>query len=171
MRFVGEIVGYVGIFLSILIYIQGKRKNLVFFKLVSDVVWCVHYTLLGAYSGAAIGFIAIFREFVFLNKGKKWADNKLWFIFFLVLSPTASIITGKNLYCFLPAIAAFLSVFCFYQSKAKKSRYFAIPISLCMLTYDILVSSTQGIINEIFTMSSIFIGFIVNDIVKKRKEK
>lgn len=155
-----HIIGFLGIAANMLIYQQKKGKNLLAFKLLSDILWAIHYLLLNANAAAAIACIGIFREFVFFNQDKKWAKSKLWFVFFMLCSITSAIFTWKNPFSILPAIASIISVISFWRNNPDLSRYLALPISISMLTYDISSSSYMGIANEIFTLISAFTGII-----------
>lgn len=163
---IANVVGIIGIAANILIYQQKNHKKLLLYKLLSDFIWALHYILLSANSAALIASVNIFREFVFYNKDKKWAKSKLWLIFFLLCSFISAILTYKNLFSILPAIASILSVISFWISNANITRIFAYPISFSMFSYDIFCMSYMGLINEIFTLTSTTLG-----IIRYRKKK
>ena len=155
---IATIVGALGVGANIIIYQQKSRKRILTAKLISDVLWMLHYLLLYAYSGAAIAFIGIFRELVFFHKDKKWAESKLWLIFFLICSVASAVFTWNNPFSLLPAAASIISVISFWQNSPNLTRYLAFVISGCMFTYDIVSGSDMGIINEILTVASTSIG-------------
>lgn len=157
------IFGFLGILCTIIIYQQKSRKNLLISKLVSDVVWFLHYFFLGAYSGAAIAVIGMVRELVFVNKDKKWGRSILWLPVFIIISIVCTILTWKNVFCIFTCIASILSVISFYIGIPKISRILSFPISGCMLTYDIANLSIAGIINEIMSLTSSLIGYLRHD--------
>ena len=64
-------IGALGILANCIIYQQKSGKGLLLCKLISDVLWLLHYLLLGAYSAAAVALIGGFREFVFYKENKK----------------------------------------------------------------------------------------------------
>ena len=156
------IFGALGVAANVIIYQQRSGKRLLLFKLVSDILWMVHYLFLGAFSGAAIASIGIIRETVFLNQGRKWAQSKFWLILFLVLSVISTIWTWKSGFSILPGLASALAVFSFWRSNPSLTRILAFPISASMLTYDIFCGSYFGIANEIFTLVSAFVGVLRN---------
>lgn len=167
---IAQLIGALGIGANVIIYQQKNSKRLLLFKLLSDVLWFAHYMLLGAYSGAAIAFIGIFREFVFMNQNKKWASGYWWLIFFMICSLGSSVLTWKNIFCLLPAAASILSVISFWKNKPRLARYLALVISACMLTYDIVCGSYMGIANEIFTICSAVFGIVRYDNIIKMSE-
>lgn len=163
--------GGLGVIANMLIYWQKNGQRLLIFKLISDVIWAIHYLLLNAHAAATIAVIGIFREFVFYNKGKKWAKSKLWLVFFVALSIVLALITQKSIYAFLPATASVLSVICFWQKNPALSRIMVYPISLCMLIYDLTCQSYAGIVNEAFTMLSTTFALIHLTKLKENKHE
>ena len=146
--------GGLGVLTSALIYQQKTGKKLLVYKLISDVFWAAQYFFVGGYSGMAISLIAIVRESIFLNQGKRWADTKLWLLLFASLALLSAALTWSSVLSILPTIASLLSVFGFWRANPKLSRLLAYPISACMLTYDIFFNSYMGIANEILTLVS-----------------
>ena len=164
------IFGGLGVLANVLIYQQRTGKRLLIYKLISDALWALHYLTLGAFSAAAIATIGIVRESVFLNRGKGWADTKLWLLLFALLSVFSAALTWGSYLSILPATASLLSVFGFWQARPRLSKLLAYPISLCMLTYDICVSSYMGIVNEAFTLVSTTVAIFGAWIYEKRNK-
>ena len=172
MKLISEILGFVGVGLNAIVYQQKKRERLLIFKLISDVVWMFHYGLMYNFSGAAVATIGIARESTFLVTDRKGMDRRPFLLVFLGLACISVWLTWKGWYSILPAAASFLSVISFWQQKPRVSRILALPISACMVTYSIMVSSYAGITNEIFTVTSTLIGIVRHDIMLcRRKEK
>lgn len=154
--------GVLGVAANVIIYQQKSGKKLLMYKLISDVIWMLHYLSLNAISGALVAGIGIIRETVFLNQNKKWAQSKLWLVLFLILSVLSAAFTWKNVFSVLPALASVLSVYSFWRSKPSLTRTLAFPISASMLTYDLACGSYMGICNEIFTLGSAIVGIFRN---------
>lgn len=153
---IANIIGALGILANVLIYQAKNGKNLLIFKLISDFLWALHYLLLGANTAAIIAAINIFRELVFYAQRNK--QNKLWLIFFLIVSIISTVLTDKGIFSYFVTVASALSVISFWINKPKLSRYLAIPISASMLTYDVFCKSNMGIVNEILTLISAIMG-------------
>lgn len=167
LKLISEILGFVGVGLNAAVYQQKKRERLLIFKLISDVVWMLHYGLMGNFSGAAVATIGIARESTFLVVDKRGIDRRPFLLVFLGCACFSVWLTWGGWFSVLPATASFLSVLSFWQQKPRASRLLALPISACMLTYSITVGSYAGIANEVFTVSSTIIGIIRHDIRKK----
>ena len=169
MELLAKIFGFAGILSTVVIYQQKTRKGLLFSKLVSDVLWFVHYFCLGAYSGAAIAVIGLIRELIFMNREKKWAKHPAWLVFFLALSLGSAVLTWKNGFSLLPMAASMLAVVSFWIGKPKLSRLLSFPIAGSMLVYDVTLNpiSVAGIGNELLAITSSVVGIIRYDIQKK----
>ena len=81
-----QIVGLIGIICGMITFhtkdMRGARK----WKLTIDILWALHYLLLGALTGFGTSVIAACREIVFLNDHKKICQLKMWPWFFIVLN-------------------------------------------------------------------------------------
>ncbi len=171
MNILSWIIGGVAVLINMLIYQQKGRKNLLYYKLASDVVWALYYLSAFAYPAMAIAIIGIFREIVFVNKEKKWAKSKLWFVFFILVSIGSAALTWKNAFSILPAAASILSVIGFWIGNPTVSRIMALPISGCMGIYDVTNPAGVlylGLANEAMTVVSVII-FVVRESVKRSK--
>lgn len=160
-QIIASLVGALGIGANVLIYQQKTGKNLLIYKLISDILWATHYLILGGFSAFAIACIGIVRESIFLNQKHKWAQSRIWLLVFVLLSLVSAALTWKTLMNVLPAIASVLSVFGFWRNNPTLSKILAFPISLCMLTYDLYIMSYMGIANETFTLLSATISVII----------
>ncbi len=160
MIVVAWILGAVGVVANAMIYRQKSRKMLLTAKLIADLIWCSHYLCLNALSGALVCGIGVVRESIFLNKEKRWARNKLWLVLFVILNIATGFFTRKNILNILPCIGGVTSVISFWIGDPKKTKILAYPISLMFLTYNVVVLSYFGILNEILLLVSVTAEFI-----------
>jgi len=160
MDVLARIFGIAGIAATVIIYQQRGRSKLLGYKLLSDIIWLLHYAFLGAYSGAAISVIAIIRELVFLKRDQcKWAKNPIWLYLFLGISALSAVITWKGALSLLPMIASMIAVISFWIGKPRLSRVLSVPTAVCMLIYDFLSGSVEGCANELLTLCSSAYGY------------
>ena len=77
-------LGFLGVFLNLIIFWQKSRKRMLINKLVANGVWAVHYYLLGAYSATAIAVIGMVSTSVFVSVDpkKKKRKNVSWWIYY-----------------------------------------------------------------------------------------
>lgn len=167
MTLAGKIAGYVAIVASILIYQQKTRKGLLINKAVTDVLWIVHYFLLGGYTGAAVTCVALVREVIFFFGGRN-RKNSIWvLIVFLCISALCTVLTWNGIFSIFAMLGAMLSIVSFWIGEPKVSRILAFPISGCMLTYGVSNGSVAVLINEVLVIVSSVIGIWKYDRRKK----
>ena len=172
-KLIGEIIGIVAIIENFFIFLSNRRKNIIFLKGVSDVLWSVNSFMVGAYTGGVLNAIMIFRETVFYNRiDKKWAQHKFWkyvFILLCFLSPVLEIFkTGTfNIVPFLPASGSVLAVYGFYNENPKAMRWINFLAGLPWLIYNIFTSNITGTVSGIVGIASVFMGEILTKIKQK----
>ena len=156
MEIFGQIVGFLAIGTTIVIYSQKDRKKLLLYKLLADILWISHFMLIGAYSGMATMLIAIFRELLFVNRDKyRVFQNQIWVVLFSGAYLISAYFTWRNIFSIFPAIASTIATIGFWKREVSQIRYMSLIVSVFMLAYGIAMGSIATIFNEIFTMSSI----------------
>jgi hypothetical protein len=163
MMLVGKVAGYIAIVASMLIYQQKTRKGLLIWKAVADVLWIVHYFLLGGYTGAVVTCVALVREVVFFRSGRHNKNSKLVLAAFLCVSVVCSVLTWGGVFSLFAMLGALLSIVSFWLGVPKVSRIMAFPISICMLTYGVSQGSVAVLINEILALISSTVGILRYD--------
>lgn len=152
-----QAIGFAGIAVNTLVYQQKTRLHMLLCKLSSDIIWFVHYLLLGAYGGAAVAAIGCLRESVFITR---WGEKHkhiaaLVFMVILLLSAAA---TWRGAMSLLPATASSMAVYSFAEGRPRLTRLLSLPISACMLTYGVLCGSVAALVGEILSLTSAVIG-------------
>lgn len=167
MKNIGQIIGFLAMAVSVLIYLQRKRRNILALKLTTDVLWAIHHLLIFSYSAAATTTIAIFREIVFYNYDKKWAKSKWWGIGFSMTFILASLLTWKDAFSIIPAFGTILTTIAFGSKNTTITKIFASLASLGMLFYGLHYSSVPTVINECLTQMSVAVSFIVGFFMRR----
>lgn len=163
MQWIGKCAGYAAIAASVLIYQQKSRSGLLIWKAISDVLWIVHYFLLGGYTGAAVTCVALMREIVFFNSDRHSKKGKILLLCFLCISIACSVLTWGSVFSLFAMVGSMLSIVSFWIGEPKVSRIMAFPISACMLTYGVSNGSVAVLINEILVMLSSAWGLLRHD--------
>ncbi|MBE7059984.1 MAG: YgjV family protein [Ruminococcaceae bacterium] len=154
-----QLIGIVAMLLCLLCYHFKKRQHLLITKLLADILWALHYILIGGVSAFLTNVVCTMRETVYLvDKSEK--RRPLQLIFFLALIWILVIIFNKGAAGVLPAVASSLGTYSFWQKSITKTRIIALLIAILMFTYDIFFKSYAGLINESFTMISVIIAMI-----------
>ncbi len=178
---IGQILGFVIMVENLFIFFQQSRDRVLVFKFISDVLSVTQYALCGAYSGMAVQGVALGREVVFYNRGKKkWASRIWWLYFFLVLTCAAPFITSAIagvkvfspmwFYNFLPAVGSAFAVIGFYSENVAITRLFNFIAASLWLVYDIITVNYIATINAIINLVSVLVGTIIS-IVRAHKAK
>ena len=167
---ISQIIGFCGTIVSFIMFQQNKRSKIIGLQILSTSLFTIHYILLGAFTGAALNLIAVTRSIVFYNNDKKWAKSPAWLVFYIIISLVASIFTWESWYSILPAIALVLTTIANWMKSETKIRLISFPNSPCWLIYNAITGSVAGVVTECIVMTSLIIGIIRYDILKKDKK-
>jgi len=167
---IAMLIGTLGITANCVIYQQKNSKNLLLWKLISDILWFFHYLFLGAYSGSAVALIGVFRELVFYKENQKGRKSLFYLLFFISITVFSAIFTWKGVISIFPAIASIISIIGFWKANPEISRVLAFPVSGLMLTYDLGCDSYVGIVNEVLTLFATTFAIIYN-LYKRKVDK
>lgn len=169
MYIIAQVIGIIALVLAVISFQQKTHKYIVAFQLAANFAFVLHFGLLGAYTGAILNAVALLRSVVFVNKGKRWADNRIWLWLFCALSVAAGIVTWKNALSVLPILGMVCTTVAFWIKTPKYVRMCALPSSPLWLVYNFVSSAWGGVITEIINMASIIIAVIRFDIIGEKK--
>lgn len=180
-----QILGFIGIGFNIIAVQFNSHGKIMFFKTVGELMFVIHYILLGAWAGVAMDSIGVIRNIVFTRNVKKNKSNKVWIAVFasltIVLGVTTLITTWDDLITgvswiikdslviqtvfavacsLLSIVAKFLTTVGYAIKNPNTMRKLNFPSSACWFIYNFLYFSLSGVINEIFVMTSIIIAQI-----------
>ena len=149
-----QIIGILGMLSLFVMYQQSGRKKYLCFKLLSDVLWAIHYFLLSAIGGAIPNLVGMVRELVFINDNKKWANKKVWAPIFIVINASLAIMLADSLIQFIPICASALVTVSLTMKNTAHIRLMTIPVCTAFLIYDLIVGSYSGALNESLSLIS-----------------
>lgn len=171
LKIAAQIIGYIAIAESVLVFISTKREKILIFKLIDDVLWFFNMLFMGNYTGAVLNAIAVGRELVFFNRGrKKWASHKFWLFFFMAVMLVSPILTWAGPVSILPAAGSAVAVICFYAQKPIMTKCFAYFAQGAWLAYAILTTNTASTVCNVIALVSATIG-LIHELIVKRKAK
>ena len=171
MKLISDILGVLGILITVAVYQQKRRESLLFSKLILDLVWFLHYCFIGAFSGAAVAAIAAFREFIYVKRDRNNPKGIIWLPAFIAVAIVSTVLTWNGIFSLFTCFASCIAVVSFFIGNPKLSRILAFPVSACMLTYDLACGSIAGVINESLAMVSSAVGILRYDIRKKTEDQ
>lgn len=167
MYITAQIIGIIALTLAMISFQQKTHKYILAFQLASNVMFVFHFALLGAYTGAVLNLVAALRAVVFVNKGRAWADKKLWLYLFCILSVAVGIFTWENWASVLPIAGMVCGTVAFWIKTPKFVRLTVFPSSPLWLVYNLMNRSYAGVAAEIMNMASLIIAIIRFDIKRK----
>ncbi len=155
-----QIIGFVGMFLSIISFQSKSYQKIVWLRVLSEFVFAVQYFLLGATTGMVTNLTSCVTNSVYrerIKRGKKVAGFQIAFgLLFAILG-----ILSWHGYVSLLAIAAkVLSTVANGNANPKTIRIINLIISPLWLVYDIIVFSLAGVLSDAFTLVSIVLAMV-----------
>lgn len=160
-------LGILGLILSIISFQQNTQKRIVLFQFLANVSFCIHFYLIGAYTGSVLNGIGIVRSFIYYFKDKRWASSDVWIFVFSFIFVVTGIVTWEGPLSVLPTIAMVLTSISFGIKNPKIVRLVAFPSSPLWLIYNIVKGSLGGALTECFAMGSILVAMYRFDRKKK----
>ena len=149
-----QLLGLCGMVSLFFMYRQATRKNYLRLKLLSDILWAVHYVLLSAPGGAIPNLVGVARELVFLYDRKCQTRIRFWAALFIAVNAALAFSTLRSAVQLIPIFASMLVTVSLTMSRTSTIRLMSIPISTAFLIYDLLVGSWAGVLNEALSLIS-----------------
>lgn len=155
---IGQAIGILDILFSYFIFSQKNNKSILKFKLMSDLMWVAHFMLIGAYTGMATTSLSLIREILFINRDKsKMLQSKWWIAVFCFGYCLCAAATWGGVWSLFPPVASCLATIGFWNRNVKTIRIVNLVVCVCMLIYGVATHSLATVINQIYTVVSIFV--------------
>ena len=158
---IGNILGYIAALSGLVIFISVKRSRILILKILSDSLFVLHQLCLGMLSGALLSGLAVARSGVFYHRGqRKWADNPLWLVLFLLLTLISPVLTWAGPISLLPTIGSVVCVFSYYVKSTWLLRILSFVGEGLWLLYGLLGGSIQLALFGVVALISLIVGMI-----------
>lgn len=155
----GQLFGILIAPLGLFTYSSKKRGSILFVKGTTDVLSTIQQAIIGAYTGASLTLIAVFRSFVFFYREKKnWASHKFWLWFFVVVMGVTPLFTWAGIESLLPMAGSVISVFGFYSLNPHNTRISALFGHGFWLSYGIFHLNYGTILSNVIYITAAIIG-------------
>lgn len=165
-----QLTGILGIITIFLCFQCKKYKNVLIMKFFADILWMIHYFLLGAISGATTNLVCCIRETVYMfDKNQK--RRYIWLVFFVFLNWCGAFLSWKGIWNILPATVSTFGAYSFWQNNVTLTKKIGILNGILMFTYDIFAKSYIGMISESLTVISAVSALIFSSKLEKTKIK
>lgn len=172
MFLITQILGLIGTILAIIAMQLKEKKKIIILFTIGNFIYAVSFTLLGAYSGAAICFIAAVQTaitYVYESRDKKLSE--LMILFFIVTQIIAGVFTFIKVIDILPVICSILYVFSIIQKKERNIRILLFSNVFLWIIFDVYVAAYTTMISHLFIIVSTSIAIIRYDVIKKMESK
>lgn len=148
-----QVLGFIAWILLVYSYYRENTNKILIFQILSTILFCIHYYLLGAYSGLLICFYEIVRDYSYYRTDK---DNHI-FLGSLVVYTISAVATYTNFLDLFPYIASMIDGF--FLTKKRKTVVFGAIVTYTMwFIYDMYALSYSGAITDgILIISNIMI--------------
>lgn len=155
-------LGIVAWLVLVVSYYRKDTNRILVFQVISTILYCIHYFLLGAYSGLIICIFEVIRDSLYYKTDK---DNII-FIVSAIVYVIGSIFTFETVLDLFPIAASLLDGYTL--TKKKKIVVIGAIISYTLwVIYDLYVKSYSGAITDgIVVLSNISILLFQFDLFK-----
>lgn len=177
LEIIAQAVGIVAMCLNIVSFQFKNQKVLIFIQLLVSALFSVNLLLLGGMIGGILNIIGIFRALVFMFKDKLKSDRPIWLVGFIIVFITvyilnfAFIVKSPSTFDYvielLPVIGMISLTVGFGLKDSSHTRKCALINSPAWLVYNVIIGTWGGIICEILTIISVFLGMFRHDRAKK----
>jgi hypothetical protein len=172
VELIAEIIGFLAICIGFLIFQQKKRVGILIFKLSSDILWAIHFLLLGATSGMVLTVVGVLRSITFIILALMGKESRpLWLLLFSTAGVGAIILSWKDVYSICSIISCVLATLGYWQKKPVNTKILSIFVCMSQITYGFFIRSFSVVTNELITLSSIAIFFVRLYAERRREAK
>ena len=160
IELIGQGIGFIAIALAIMSFQAKTRAGILILQGAANLVWSVHFLMLGTVVGAATTFIAGVRNLLYAAKGRwRWVGHPAVPLVFSAIGITVGILTYENLFSILIISANVVSALSYSLNREKLIRLFSLYVSGAWLIFNsFAVLSIAGIGSESFNIISILVS-------------
>ena len=142
-------------------YLLKDKRIILFFSILTALLYGTQYLLLSAFSGFFMNIVSIVRSIWFyINAKNKKKNSTIVLIVLYIIAIILGVISFKNIFSIFPIIATMLYTYSIWQDDIKVYRWLAIPISISWIIYNTYSNTIFGIITESILLIIEIIGVI-----------
>lgn len=158
-----QLIGLVGVGLLLVMFQVNNRRTILRIQMASSLIMALHFTLLGATTGAAMNLLRVTRNFFFI----KYRDRKWLLPVALAVFAAAGVLTWHDWTSILPVIGAAIGTTALWQNNPRYIRFLSILVPPFWFVYNFLHGSYAGMLGDTVTFSSVLTGIIRFDVIPK----
>jgi len=165
LEIIGQLLGIVAVVLGFVSFQMKTPKGILFFQIITSLVFSAHYLLIGALTAMALNLLAAIKCVVYFLRNKCGKNGLVAPIIFTVLTIFTSILTWGGWHSAFIMAGLVVNTIGLALPNANKTRLCMFIKSPLCLIYNAIVASGGGVIYECAVLASSLIGLI-----KSRKE-
>ena len=144
-----QILGFIAWIILLFSYYGKDTNRILIFQVLGTLLFCLHYYLLGAYSGLLICVLEVIRDYSYYKTDK---DNYI-FIGSVIVYIVSAIVTYTTILDVFPYVASLIDGF-FLTKKRKIVVFGAIVTYTLWFIYDLYARSYSGAITDMIIIIS-----------------
>ena len=164
-----QVIGFIGMGFLVLSFQQNNRNKILIFILIGQLIFLVHFIMLGAWTAVAMNSVGAVRTLIFQYKEQKqWAAKSYWPILFIAGFIGFGTLSWQGWYSILPITAMSIETVGLWMKNPKTIRFINLFPHPPWFTYNFLMGSWPGVIAELLMFGSILVGIWRFDVRSKR---
>ena len=167
-----QAVGYVGFLFVVLSFQKDKRSTILLYLVIAQIFFTAHFSLLHAWTGAAMNALAGIRTFLFYKRDViPLFKNIVWMYAFMAIFLVVGLLTWQGWHSLLLILAMVVDSFAVWNERTSRIRAFMIIPRPLWFTYNFIVGSYAGMMTEIFVFLSLLVAILRFDILHNKERK
>ncbi len=164
-------IGFLALIFVILSFQKKERVTLLLVMFVGLLLFVLHYSLLGAWTGALMNLIEAGVVFVsFKKETALWAKKSFWPYLFIVAYVLTGALTLKSVPDIFPIIAQIFGAIAVWQKNPRTIRFIILVPRPLWFGYNLIVGSYAGMVTEIVILLSVFVSIVRFDILHQAEK-
>lgn len=151
-------IGGFGIIATVIAFQCKKHYWILFWRSISALIFVLQYFLLGAYTGVAMDFIGVGRNFIFAELVRREKKTWGWILAFTAVFLIAGAATWQGWISIFIIAAKLISNAGYGNKNTLILRLMSLLTSVFWLIYNCYVFTLAGILCEAFAIGSILVA-------------
>ncbi|MES2213661.1 MAG: YgjV family protein [Patescibacteria group bacterium] len=140
------------------------RRSILFFQLMSLIVYCVHFYFLSAWTGVVLVGLHVIITLLLLFKEKyRWIASKYFLVLSIGAMTIATLYVWEGFFSLFALFGISSIVYAKWQSDLNVLRKISVIASIFAILYDAFVGSYGGILAETVIIISIIFSMLNRD--------
>ena len=146
-----QIVGLFAVVMWLISIRKKKRKEIIKFQILANLLYGIQYLFLNAFSAAGMSAFAVARTSAFYHyETKRKKLPKSIFIIFGIITLLIGVLSYTNIMSIIPTINGIFYLYSLNQKKISNLYIFILFAAILWLVYNIYVGAYVAIIGNIF---------------------